>query len=282
MASRYAWHPPHRPPTADVAKCARIALISPIGKCLQTALDEILAEDKEVDTIENNYGGNNKCTNDDMTDGIDKSENDGSDSSEDNLNDREEKCGKKRKLSLEEANGDDRRNQAEPMKKSDNTNTDSQHMPKVMKMDETISKSILDSYCKSFAETIFDNNEKGDECYSTSMSQNNPANSKKYTAPAAMLRGEIDHYNRIGGQWRIVVKNAVLRSRSLIRIDNGRKGKSKRFRMALNWDGDCKKDKQNVSSLTKNQNNNEMYNIDASDVKIDGTIQILAYDDEDG
>jgi hypothetical protein len=80
------------------------------------------------------------------------------------------------------------------------------------------------------------------------------AETKWEIAPAALLRGRVDHYNRVGGQWRIVVEEAEVRPRVL--LDSNRK---RRDRTSL-WE---------VSERRLGKRR----------LRLNGTLQILAYDD---
>ena len=79
---------------------------------------------------------------------------------------------------------------------------------------------------------------------------------KKYDgkpkAPAALLRGRLQHYNRVGQNWRIVVEDATLTPR--IPLDPNRR---RRDRTSL-WEADA----------TKQQA-----------IPVGGKIQLLVYDD---
>ena len=221
-------------------------MMGPVGKCLETALDELLAEDDNNSSIRSCSNNNND----------DDDEDESSSSSNDNTNNS-------------------------------------------IKLDKSISRSILESYRKAVVETKFDHHERqlNNTISSTTSSHNVNNNSTmasvNVVAPAAMIKGEIDHYNRIGGQWRIVVKNAVLKRRSLTTLDNGMIGRSRRRRTVLDWEDDdndndndddddngssakVADDQKQSASVTES---NTKRNDDKSDVSL-GTIQILAYDDD--
>jgi hypothetical protein len=99
--------------------------------------------------------------------------------------------------------------------------------------------------------------------------------------PAALLRGKLKYYNRINGQWRIVLSDAVLRPR--MNIDY-RKKNNKRNCTSL-WD-------QSIMSLRKecelkrsrnvfnpDQLKEEFPQDDTGGILLDGDLVILAYDD---
>ena len=189
-------------------------------------------------------------------------------------------------------NNDDDDEDESSSSSNDNTNNS-------IKLDKSISRSILESYRKAVVETKFDHHERQlNNTISSATSSHNVNNnstmaSVNVVAPAAMIKGEIDHYNRIGGQWRIVVKNAVLKRRSLTTLDNGMIGRSRRRRTVLDWEDDdndndndddddngssakVADDQKQSASVTES---NTKRNDDKSDVSL-GTIQILAYDDD--
>jgi len=189
-------------------------------------------------------------------------------------------------------NNDDDDEDESSSSSNDNTNNS-------IKLDKSISRSILESYRKAVVETMFDHHERqlNNTISSTTSSHNVNNNSTmasvNVVAPAAMIKGEIDHYNRIGGQWRIVVKNAVLKRRSLTTLDNGMIGRSRRRRTVLDWEDDdndndndddddngssakVADDQKQSASVTES---NTKRNDDKADVSL-GTIQILAYDDD--
>lgn len=256
-SKKYSWHPSHRPPPAEAIKSARIARISPVGKSLETALAEIQADDENALN-----DGNNNC--DKMCQSV------GSTATM-NCAAENDFRGTKRKIFCgKKAEDIVRENGAEPINsKRKNGNEARSKRQKSIRLDESFAQSILDTYCTSFAQSSFENNadERSDNAAMTHRSKITRENS---CAPAVMLQGEIDHYNRIGGQWRIVVKNATIRPRTVVESDNGLDGISKRYRHVLDWRGDSFN--QTFSKFGLN-NSDEKKNI--------GKIQILAYDDED-
>jgi hypothetical protein len=152
-----------------------------------------------------------------------------------------------------------------------------------------MSRSIIESYRKAVIETKFDHVQRLKTIPPATLSHvnNSMTTVNNVVAPAAMLKGEIYHYNRIGGQWRIVVKNAVLKRRSLTTMDNGMAGRSCRRRTVLDWgddnddddDDDPAKDVDGQRQGASLTGSNAKRNDDKSDVHL-GTIQILAYDDD--
>mmetsp|Transcript_29560 Transcript_29560/g.61365 ORF Transcript_29560/g.61365 Transcript_29560/m.61365 type:complete len:269 (-) Transcript_29560:131-937(-) len=256
-SKKYSWHPSHRPPPAEAIKSARIARISPVGRSLETALAEIQAEDEH--TLND---GNNNC--DEMCQSV------GSTATM-NCPVENDFRGTKRKIFCEKKAEDIvRENGGEPNNsKQTNVSESRSNRQKSIILDESFAQSILDTYCTSFAQSSFENNanERNDNAAMTHRSKITKENS---SAPAVMLQGEIDHYNRIGGQWRIVVKNATIRLRTVVESDNGLDGISKRYRHVLDWRGDACN--QTFSKFGLNNSDDE---------KIIGKIQILAYDDED-
>jgi hypothetical protein len=165
-----------------------------------------------------------------------------------------------------------------------------------IRFDESMSRSIMESYREAVVRTRLDvTGERATHRASSSRNEgavdNDRDDSADIAAPAALLMGEIDHYNRIGGQWRIIVRNAVLKRRTLTTLDNGLSGRSRRRRTALDWDDDDDDDdkgkiiegrkKRGASSASSDKGNiGETVIRDSSNVDhFLGTIQILAYDD---
>ncbi len=138
-------------------------------------------------------------------------------------------------------------------------------------MDESTAKSILEAYGKAVAETRFDHVGKASPMTECTVGDGLPH-------PDAE-KGEIDHFNRVGGQWRLVVKNAVLKRRSVKTVDNGKPGRSFRKRNVLDWDDEGDDDRargKGSSASTLDDPRDE-----TSDVHhFKGTVQILAYDDD--
>jgi hypothetical protein len=231
-------------------------MMSPLGKCLETALEELLEEDNGFDPRDTPLTAEDESESNHHKTPIRNS-----------LNESYE-------FSPKSNNGQlNQKNDIVPESTSP-TRRDKQ----TMLFDGAMSKSILDVYCKAVVETNFDD-ETNQSC--TESSHTGTATSIKsdaLVAPAAMLMGEIDHYNRVGGQWRIVVKNALIKRRAITQIDNGKTGRSLRKRMVLNWnddgyDNDC--DARHAIRDTDRAPHA------SSDVHhFPGTIQILAYDDD--
>ena len=142
-------------------------------------------------------------------------------------------------------------------------------------MDEIIAKSILQNYIQSVASTSYDNRKKGDSAYQALQQTTTAGINKVITAPAALLKGEIQHFNRIGGQWRIIVKNATLMPRQ-VKVGVGRNG---RKRVILDWkdDHDCDEDdgveEETAGKRRKAEKGAEPY-------RIEGTVEVLAYNDD--
>jgi len=254
ISSKYAWHPPYRPPPADPSIAMRVAMMGPLGKCLETALDELLAEDQH------DGGGHNHG--------------------------RRDGSGSNHHATLE-INGHDDSNgyvstnnngQLHQENENDSESTTPTRRDHDVTFDAAMKKSILESYCKAVVETKFDDESNPSSAGATKTSTSHT------DAPAAMLMGEIDHYNRVGGQWRIVVKNACLKRRSTTHIDNGKTGRSCRKRMVLDWNDDHGDDNDNDAHRAINDTGGvpeKKLSGNSSDVHhFPGTIQILAYDDD--
>ena len=294
--SKYAWHPQTRPPPADQSIAERIAAIGPVGKCLETALHELLMEDcQQKEEVMVGSEGTSQM----MCDTAEDCETNANGMNSSHI------TGRKRK---QPTGYDDARDMYakkypssevlnEGASESSILNSNSNNKKSIIRLDNSMVKSILESYSKAVSITKFDQEKKiypGSTSSDTitSSQHTNPRTTTEIIAPAAILKGDIDHYNRIGGQWRIVVKNAILKPRSLTRIDNGMTGRSFRTRTVLDWDnndgseGTRKKESALESSAKSGRNcanDKETTDYTAEDDDsvhhFRGTIQILAYDD---
>ena len=296
-AAPYAWYPPNPPPPADQSIAERIAAIGPVGKCLETALHELLAEDCQQNEEEEEVMVGSEGTSQMMCGTADSD-----DGELNNGNNSSQKTGRKRKLPT----GYDAHDMISSAKKYPssevlkNNNEGASESSIILnsnnnsiRLDNSMTKSILESYNKAVSITKFDNQEKKIHPLGSS-SNTSSQHTSEIIAPAAILKGDIDHYNRIGGQWRIVVKNAVLKPRSLTRIGNGMTGSSYRTRSVLDWDNNDgsekgsrhKKESELESPSTSGRNGTNCKKSNDCTAEDDdsvhhfrGTIQILAYDD---
>ena len=279
--SRYPWHPASRPPPADSSLAANIALLGRVGKCLEAALDEIQKEDDDaIAAAAVDHGGGSVATSADRDcDDRNKASALGkevltADNNEENRSYIDQK--RKRADSYGDESSSEQRSKTQHHHDADATTA-------TIRMDKSISKSIMEAYGKAVAASNFDPNPSSD--------QNNLIASNS-AAPAAMLTGEIDHYNRIGDRWRIVIKNAVIKPRKMTIITNGMTGTSLRRRHVLDWDdegsGGCsdagaggekkkKKKRGSGNGASESKHNDDEDNDEAYHFK--GTVQILAYDD---
>ena len=284
MSSKYAWHPSHRPPPADPSIAGRIATMGPVGKCLETALDELLAE-AAGDPAMDDDGDDGDCADCGQNNPF-KSKRSSSQRS------KNEK--RKRgtgdiivKYSKEREAGGTANNKNSNQETAGASVSELEHPNR---LDSSMKKSILEAYGKAVAETEFDcGTQKSYSATAATSDKSVSSSADDHTtsidAPAAMLKGEIDHYNRVGGQWRIVVKNAILKPRMITKVENGMTGRSLRRRTVLDWDDesidhngkDNGRGKKSVVNLASASDDCRR----ASDVHhFRGTIQILAYDDE--
>ena len=182
--SKYPWHPVNRPPPADPSLAANIAVIGRVGKCLEAALDEIQREDDTLHTTAADEG-----------DGIGVGhsfEDEKLAALNDTLSIEEQSAGKKRKradscdsCSLDQSKTHD----ADIPHHNDSTTPDNNNS---IRMDKLISKFIMEAYGKAVAASNFD--AAAGEII-PSVATNSKDNNLAITAPAAMLCGEIDHYN---------------------------------------------------------------------------------------
>ncbi|KAL7519145.1 hypothetical protein ACHAWX_003938 [Stephanocyclus meneghinianus] len=283
--SRYLWHPLHPPPLPTHAIASKIALIGPIGKCLEAALYELCDEDGPHDAEDG-------CSCDKCPDDCDCifAETDSTSKLDQYTGPIHRDCDNHAsKNDMNGANVPPKRAFKSNPSKHDSNRPESkarrstyESSPRRNEMDQSIALSILESYSHSVANTIFDNRKKSQ---SQSSTKDQLFTSTKI-APAALLKGEIDHYNRIGGQWRLVVKNAVLTSRNVAQVDNGRDGRGQRTRMMLDWDGngapatnyDINTEAVNDSTTRATRKRTLTDRVDSYRFK--GTVQILAFNDD--
>ena len=144
-------------------------------------------------------------------------------------------------------------------------------------LNEELSQSIIKSYADCVATTTYDNRTKkinqSHTHHSTSSTLQSPSSDNNTTAPSALLKGEIEHFNRIGGQWRIIVKNATLIPRRT-KVDVGKSG---RKRLSLDWntnDTDCGKNEDDSNEKSRKKTKRE------SEYHFKGKVEVLAYNDD--
>eukprot|EP00559_Dactyliosolen_fragilissimus_P001005 CAMPEP_0184857694 /NCGR_PEP_ID=MMETSP0580-20130426/2846_1 /TAXON_ID=1118495 /ORGANISM="Dactyliosolen fragilissimus" /LENGTH=203 /DNA_ID=CAMNT_0027353435 /DNA_START=118 /DNA_END=726 /DNA_ORIENTATION=- len=109
---------------------------------------------------------------------------------------------------------------------------------KKIKLDESFKAKILQSYTDAVTSTRWDKdtNEPPHDRSSTNLEGKNITSTaksigEKSLPPAALIRGRLEHFNRIGGQWRIVVSDAEIRPR----VSTERKKKRGVSKLSL-WD----------------------------------------------
>ncbi|KAL7494389.1 hypothetical protein ACHAWT_007015 [Skeletonema menzelii] len=269
--SKYPWHPANRPPPADLSLSANIALIGRVGKCLEAALDEIQKEDDAVPSTSADEG-----------DGIDGASDghsfeDGKIAAVDDtlsVDDQRYSAGTKRKRA------DSCDSSWEDLSKTHHRDADI-NVSDIIRMDKSLSTSIMEAYGKAVATTKFD-----PELHSDAPPNSRGNNNHAITAPAAMLTGEIDHYNRIGDRWRIVLKNASIKPRKATTITNGMTGHSLRRRLVMDWNDEGNGGKDSKSVVDEGTKKRGARQRDSGDdietraYRLKGSVQILAYDDD--
>jgi hypothetical protein len=301
MSSKYAWHPPHRPSPASPSIVGRIATIGPVGKCLEIALRGLFDDGEggdggrshrrteDVDDYYDGGGGSNDIGVDGMnvnTRVINASNHlPHRDDDENDVVDDGHEGGEAARRGLPPSAssiGDDDDGRAST------TNTTTEIA--VIRFDDEMSRSIMESYRVAVVETNFDDHHHR---LASSPSRNEDEDEDDYidstafaAAPAALLVGEIDHYNRIGGQWRIVVRNAILKRRALTTLDNGMSGRSRRKRTVLDWGDEYDDDDENerIEGRKTGASSDDVGGKVNGDLSKNadhflGTIQVLAYND---
>jgi hypothetical protein len=135
---------------------------------------------------------------------------------------------------------------AEENSTHDDTTTNGKDIPKQdeVKIDEDFAECVVKSFGQAVASTRWKNEEY-----------------PQFLAPPALLRGRLEHYNRVGGNWRITVRDAEISPH--IPLDRNRK----------------RRDQQSLwqAGLGNNDAKRRRYgrNIDLRQAPV----QILAYDD---
>jgi hypothetical protein len=117
-----------------------------------------------------------------------------------------------------------------------------------------LGKNGTDCILRAFGEAVADTRWKSSSLSSSSSSPQKGSSNSTLPSypPAALLRGRIDHYNRVGKNWRIVVDDLQLKERVPLQWNQ-----RKRRRQSL-WNAD--NDKQ-------------------AEIPISGILHIHAYDD---
>lgn len=106
-------------------------------------------------------------------------------------------------------------------------------------------------------------------------------------SPAALLRGKVRHYNRIGGQWRILAKDVEIRPRVNLEGKDGQVRKrawKKADRQSL-WDRSLEEDERqgNATAAAASAEDPDLggleMDVEGSSIKFKGDVLILAYND---
>jgi len=145
-----------------------------------------------------------------------------------------------------------------------NVNAENENKIKKIPFDESIKKSILAKFGESVASSWSKtNNKEGKNPISHSPGAaviNNP--------PAALLQGKVRFFNRLGGNWRIIVTDAQIRPR--VNFDSKRK---KRGNYETLWE-------RSVATGGNKEENNDGDGGNVPTVHVEGDMQILAFDDK--
>lgn len=205
----------HRPPKAPKELVSRLYQISPIASCLDRALSALVAEDQQDDTNVS----------------IEEQEDDS--------------CLVEEQGSLaSSSNGFESEVEA--------SSSTSLHV----KIDEDMKAKILEAYGDAMHHVEWEKPSSSAASNNSSTRDNDESDStssNRCYPPAALLKGKLKYYNRMGGQWRIVVSDAEIRQR--VNLPPNVKQKDQ-----LNlWD-------HSVEAK-------------AESIPIDGELVILAYDD---
>jgi len=258
MTSPSLYHPTYlRPPNASPKLTSRIVRLSPTAQGLERAISELISED--IDLLDAQH---NSC--------------------------QIEQKDKKIKTNLSMTNGrmDDNMKANNVKEKSDSHNKhgrystcnsarDCSHLEGVGLLDETLKNSLLKCYEQSCCDAIWADSphqsvmKNGMRKTADNVGSVSNLKRKENTTlpPAALLRGHLISYNRIGNKWKIVCSNAELISK--IEFD----AVPKKFNCQSLCD----------SGYTMQENDRkrkrQLENDVSTSVKLDGQVLILAYDD---
>ncbi len=233
------------PPKANANIISQISKLSTLSKTLDEALTDLIQESKSSKGV-----------------GIDlrSFESKGSDLSDgSSISSEEQSC---TKLNTSATSNHYQNDYENPLKK--------------IVMDDTFKNYILQKLHEAHADITWQNQQLPTESKKENHSKNQTNEEAPSPPPAALLRGKLKYYNRVNGQWRIVVSNAVLRPR--VNIDYRKKNR-KRNRTSL-WDQskehsiDVYKSIDGQSKRMRNSNDDNN-----NDINLDGDLVILAYDD---
>lgn len=138
------------------------------------------------------------------------------------------------------------------LQSGDSSHSEKSHICSAIKIDEHMKSKLLDTYGDAIHEVEWEKPTAIPK--PTGVDEENVSSgTRQCDPPAALLRGNLKYYNRMGGQWRIVVSGAEIR---------------KRANLPLN-----KKTKE-INGLWKTS-----VDTDSPSISLDGEIVIFAYDD---
>eukprot|EP00562_Extubocellulus_spinifer_P034680 CAMPEP_0178694624 /NCGR_PEP_ID=MMETSP0699-20121125/8357_1 /TAXON_ID=265572 /ORGANISM="Extubocellulus spinifer, Strain CCMP396" /LENGTH=285 /DNA_ID=CAMNT_0020340139 /DNA_START=12 /DNA_END=869 /DNA_ORIENTATION=- len=273
---------PNRPPPPPDASVTRtFARLNPLGRALASALTTLEDED-EFDTIATSLGDDTAAAEARGADDTNKSSGSSHESGS--------KRGKKRpRNSVGEVAGTgcaDAGEESLPLSR-----------PKVdKKMKEHLLETFGDAvaatdwygvdtnaYASDNSTALRENEEQTNDAITTSTSTCTPV-----ISPAALLRGKVRHYNRIGGQWRILAKDVEIRPRVNLEGKEGQVRKrawKKADRKSL-WDRSLEEDGRQgdaTAAAAATAEDSDLGGLDVdvegSSIKFKGDVLILAYND---
>jgi len=192
------------PPKAEASLVSQIAKLSTLAKSLDDAMSDLIKE--------NNNDDENTITKDERYD--DKIDDDDDQHLNNNSKQQDSNVSDIGSLS----SGDERSN----VEIDDTDNCDLKDISSSLFNDQ-FKKTVLQKFGDAQA-TITTSQQHDSLANHDEYMQSSNSNGIK-EAPAALLHGNLKYYNRINGQWRIVVGNAVLRPR--VNIDYGKKNKKR-------------------------------------------------------
>lgn len=289
--------PNRPPPPPDASMTRKLARLNPLGRALASALTA-LAEEDEFDLLTTTT---RPALDVPAGEATNKGKDD--DSSSESSNGSGRKRGRKRARSAtgEDDSVDGGEEDIDPM-------SSTSLPPSNAKVDAKMKEHLLQTFGDAVASTDWygtDTNPSISSSSNSTVLQRNEQQrhtSPAIPPPAALLRGKVRHYNRVGGQWRILAKDVEIRPRVGLEV----RGKStwKRADRQSLWDRSLEEEEErgpaaagagagaasatenSADSVTAAESSSKDSNleglgldIDGNTIKVKGDVLILAYDD---
>jgi hypothetical protein len=229
-------------PPADPNLVVKVARLGPLGRCLEEALNELMSRDAEAEMDDINMSMQSA-------------------SEEEHLSARIRQSIHTTALETPAGIGNDEHDA------SCDASVFAERkelLREACEMDRGMVECLMNTLGESVAQTrwnVADAAKEEEEEEEDSTTLTTTANRQNTVAPPkALMRGRVDHFNRVSGKWRIVATNVEIRPR-------------------VNLDTTHKKRKRDRSSLWDTSGNAIMEDPSENSIQLKGTVQILAYDD---